>query len=87
MRVIRTVLTVIGAMATLAAAAVAALIFFSMRTPPVPEKTVLALGLDRDVPEQASGKFTPWNAFGKDRRSLRETVAGIERAGAQASGP
>ena len=70
MRIIRTILTVIGAVTTLAAAVVvAAVIFFSMRTPPVPEKTVLTVDLDRDVPELASGGLTPWDG-------LRKTPAG-----------
>ena len=81
MRIIRTILTVIGAVTTLAAAVVvAAVIFFSMRTPPVPEKTVLTLDLDRDVPEVASAGLTPWDGLGKRRAGLWEIVAAIERA-------
>ena len=81
MRIIRTVLMVIGAVATLAAVGVAAaLIFFSMRTPDVPEKTVLTLDLDRAVPEYGAGRFTPWSALVKGRPELWETVAAIERA-------
>ena len=81
MRIIRTILTVIGAVTTLAAAiVVAAVIFFSMRTPPVPEKTVLTLDLDRDVPEVASAGLTPWDSLGKRRAGLWESVATIERA-------
>ena len=60
MRFIRMVLMVIGAVATLAAAGVvAALVFFSMYTPSIPEKTVLTLNLDRNVVEYGSGKLTP----------------------------
>ncbi len=81
MRIIRTILTVIGAVTTLAAAVVvAAVIFFSMRTPPVPEKSVITLDLDRDIPELASGGLTPWDGLGKRRPALWEIVAAIERA-------
>ena len=81
MRIIRTILLVIGAAATLTAAVVvAALVFFSMHTPEVPEKTVLTLDLDRDVPEIASGGLTPWNGLGQRRPALWEMVAAIERA-------
>lgn len=81
MRIIRIILMVIGAVATLAAAGVvAAVIFFSTRTPPVPEKTVLTLDLDRSVPEIGSGGLTPWSGLGKARPALWETVAAIERA-------
>ena len=81
MRIIRTILMLIGAVTTLAAAVVVgAVIFFSMRTPPVPEKTVLTLDLDRDVPEYGSGALTPWDGLGKRRPSLWEIVAAIERA-------
>ena len=81
MRFIRMVLMVIGAVATLAAAGVvAALVFFSMYTPSIPEKTVLTLNLDRNVVEYGSGKLTPWSAFGKAGPELWEIVAAIERA-------
>ena len=81
MRIIRIVLMVIGAVVTLAAAgAVVGLLLFSIRTPAVPEKTVLTLDLDRNVPEYGSGKFTPWTTFGKGPPELWETVAAIERA-------
>ena len=81
MRIIRTLLMVIGAVTTLAvAAAVAGLVFFSTRTPPVPEKTVLTLDLDRNIPEYASGGFGPWITLGKGPPALWETVAAIERA-------
>ena len=81
MRFIRIVLMVIGAVATLAGACVvAALVFFSMHTPRVPEKTVLTLNLDRNVPEYGSGKFTPWSVLGKAQPELWEIVAAIERA-------
>ena len=81
MRIIRIILMVIGAVATLTAAGVvAAVIFFSMRTPPVPEKTVLTLDLDRSVPEIGSGGLTPWSGLGKARPALWEAVAAIERA-------
>ena len=81
MRFIRMVFMVIGAVATLAAAGVvAALVFFSMYTPSIPEKTVLTLDLDRNVVEYGSGKLTPWSAFGKAGPELWEIVAAIERA-------
>ena len=81
MRIIRTLLMIIGAVTTLAvAAAVAGLVFFSMRTPSVPEKTVLTLDLDRAVPEYGSGGFAPWIALGKSPPTLWETVAALERA-------
>ena len=81
MRIIRAVLMFIGALATLAVAGVvAAAIFFSMRTPPVPDRTVLTLDLDRNVHEYGSGGFTPWSALGKSPPTLWETVAAIERA-------
>ncbi len=81
MRIIRIILMVIGALATLTAAGVvAAVIFFSTRTPPVPEKTVLTLDLDRSVPEIGSGGLTPWSGLGKTRPALWEAVAAIERA-------
>lgn len=81
MRIIRTILVVIGAVTTLAAAVVvAAVVFFSMRTPPVPEKTVLTVDLDRNVPELASAGLTPWDGFGTRRPGLWESVAAIERA-------
>ena len=81
MRIIRIVLMVIGATTTLAVAiAVAALLFFSMRTPPIPEKTVLTLDLERDVPEAGPGGFTPWTGLGQGRLDLWQTVAAIERA-------
>ncbi len=81
MRIIRTVLMVIGALTTVAAAGVAAaLIFFSMHTPGIPEKTVLTLDLDRNVVEYGSGKLTPWSAFRKAGPELWEIVAAIERA-------
>ena len=80
MRIIRTLLMVIGAVTTLAVVAtVAGLVFFSMRTPPVPEKTVLTLDLDRDVAEYGSGGFGSWIALGKSPPTLWETVAAIER--------
>ncbi|MCY4441101.1 MAG: signal peptide peptidase SppA [Deltaproteobacteria bacterium] len=83
MRIIRTVLMIIGAVATLAAAGVvAAVVFFSMYKPPVPDKTVLTLDLDRNVVEYGSGKLTPWSAFGKAGPELWEIVAAIERAAA-----
>ncbi len=81
MRIIRIVLMVIGAVATVAAAGVAAaLIFFSMRTPPIPEKTVLTLDLDRAVPEYGSGGLASWTGLGREQQTLWETVAAIERA-------
>ena len=81
MRIIRTVLMVIGALATVAAAGVvAALIFFSMHTPGIPERTVLTLDLDRNVVEYGAGKLTPWSAFRKAGPELWEIVAAIERA-------
>jgi len=81
MRIIRKLLMVIGAVTTLAvAAAVAGWVFFSMRTPPVPEKTVLTLDLHRDLPEYGSGGFEPWIGLGKSPPTLWETVAAIERA-------
>ena len=81
MRIIRIILMVIGAVATLTAAGVvAAVIFFSTRTPPVPEKTVLTLDLDRSVPETGSGGLTPWSGLGRARPVLWEAVAAIERA-------
>ena len=81
MRIIRIVLMVIGAVATVAAAGVvAALIFFSMRTPTIPEKTVLTLDLHRDVPEYGSGGLASWTGLGKEQPTLWETVAAIERA-------
>ncbi len=81
MRIIRTILMVIGAAAALAAAGlVAALLFFTMRTPSIPEKTVLTLDLERVVPEYGSPGLTPWNGLGERRPALWETVAAIERA-------
>jgi len=81
MRIIRTILVVIGAVTTLAAAVVvAAVVFFAMRTPPVPEKTVLTVDLDRNVPELASAGLSPWDGFGTRRPGLWESVAAIERA-------
>lgn len=81
MRIIRIVLMLIGAVATLAAAGIlAAVFFFSMRTPPVPEKTVLTLDLDRNVPEYGSDGSALWSALGQGRPELWETVAAIERA-------
>ncbi len=81
MRIIRIALMVIGAVVTVAAAGVVgALLFFSMRTPPIPEKTVLTLDLDRDVPEYGSGGLTSWTGLGRERPTLWETVAAIERA-------
>ncbi len=81
MRIIRTVLMVIGALATVAAAGVVAvLIFFSMHTPSIPERTVLTLDLDRNVVEYGAGRLTPWSAFRKAGPELWEIVAAIERA-------
>ncbi len=81
MRIIRIILMAIGAATTLAVVVVvASVIFFSMRTPPVPAKTVLTLDLDRDVAEYGSGALTPWDGLGTRRPSLWETVAAVERA-------
>lgn len=81
MRIIRGFLMVVGAVVTLAAAGVvAALLFFSMHTPPVPERTVLTLDLDRRVAEYRPGNFVRLLARGKDRPVLWELVEAVERA-------
>ena len=81
MRIIRTLLMVMGALATLAVAVVVvAVLFFSARTPTVPEKTVLTLNLNRGVDEYGGGGLTPWRGFGRQRLTLWETVAVLERA-------
>ena len=81
MRIIRIFLMFVGALATLAAVGVVAvLLFLSARTAPVPEKTVLTLDLDRNVNELGGGGLTPWTQIGKTPPTLWETVAAIERA-------
>ncbi len=81
MYLIRIVLMVIGAVATLAVAGVVAvLLFYSTRTLPVPDRTVLALDLSRPIPELGSGGFTPWYGLPREQPDLWQTVAAIERA-------
>ncbi len=81
MRIIRIALMVIGAAATLTAGGVvAALLFFYTGTPPIPEKTVLTLDLERNLPEYGSGGLGALTGLGRERPTLWETVAAIERA-------
>ena len=81
MRIVRIFLMLVGALATLAAVGVVAvLFFFATRTAPVPEKTVLALDLDRNVGELGGGGLIPWSGLRRTPPTLWETVAAIERA-------
>ena len=81
MRIVRIFLMFVGALATLAAVGVvAALFFFTTRTVPVPEKTVLTLDLDREIEELGGAGLAPWTGLGKTPPTLWETVAAIERA-------
>ncbi len=81
MRIVRILLMFVGALATLAAVGVvAAVFFFTTRTTPVPEKTVLTLDLERDIGESGGAGLTPWTGLGKTPPTLWETVAAIERA-------
>ncbi len=81
MRIVRIFLMFVGGLAMLAAAGVvAAVFFFTARTTPVPEKTVLTLDLERDIGESGGAGLTPWTGLGKTPPTLWETVAAIERA-------
>ena len=81
MRIIRILLMVVGAVTVLAVVgAAAAMVFFSTRTPTVPEKTVLTLDLDRSLPEHGPGGLSSLPLLGGSRPTLWQTVAAIERA-------
>lgn len=81
MRFVRGFFILIGAVTTFAVlGAVAVAIFFGMRTPEVPDRTLLQLELDHRVVEFVPED--PWSllAFGRRGPTLREIVAAVERA-------
>lgn len=81
MRIVRSFLMVVGAAVVLAAAgAVAAVWFFSARTPPVPERTVLALDLHGNVVEYAPPDFTQLLTHRTHRARLWRVVETLHRA-------
>lgn len=81
MRIVRSFLMVVGAAAVLAAAgAVAAAWFFSTRTLPVPERTVLALDLHGNVVEYAPPDFTWLLRRRTPRARLWRVVETLHRA-------
>lgn len=81
MRIVRSFLMVVGAAAVLAAAgAVAAVWFFSARTLPVPERTVLALDLHGNVVEYAPPDFTRLLRRRTPRTRLWRVVETLHRA-------